>query len=115
MLQLKQYIKIVSLFMLLFVVISVPAYFMDHQNNQAFNKTSVYSVDAVQLGDNDVFQSNNSPSQSISVWERINPEVQIATAITTGALLKLKLKCHTNRDLYQGLYIPLILRPLRSC
>lgn len=96
MLQLKQYMKIVSLFTLLFVVISVPAYFMDHQNNQAFNKTSVYSVDAVQLGENDAFQSNNAPSQIISVWERIkrinNSDVVVKSAEYTDL--------DTDPDLY---------------
>lgn len=71
MLRLKQYIKIISLFALLFVVVSVPAFFMEHQRNLSFNKTVFYPVDAVQFGDNNDSHGNDPHEQDYSIWDRI--------------------------------------------
>lgn len=71
MIRLKQYVKILSLFALLFVVVFVPAFFIKYQHNHSFNQTVLYPVDAVQFGSDDGSHDDNPPVQDYSIWDRI--------------------------------------------
>lgn len=71
MIRLKQYVKIISLFALLFVVVSVPAFFIKYQHNHSLDQTVLYPVEMVQFGSDESGHDNSLPVQDYSIWDRI--------------------------------------------
>lgn len=71
MTRLKQYIKIMALFALLFGVVSIPAFFIKHQSDHSFDQIVLYPVDGVQFGSDDGSHGDNPPVQDYSIWDRI--------------------------------------------
>lgn len=71
MIRLKRSIIVCSLFALLFVVISVPVFLMEHQKEFSLGEVVPYSVEAVQLGRNEEGHSESPAAETLSIWERI--------------------------------------------
>lgn len=91
MIRLKRYIIVCSLFALLFVVVSVPVFLMEHQRKFSLNEVVPYSVEAVQLGRNEEGHSESPVAEALSIWERIKLLGSSVPTAVTGT--------HANTDL----------------
>lgn len=83
MIRLKRSIIVCFLFALLFIVISLPVFLMEHQKEFSLGEVVPYSVETVQLGHNEEDHSESPTVEALSIWERIKLlGSSVSTAVT---------------------------------